>query len=69
MMDAILLQVNALDNLGQAPLHRSAKNGHVAICEFLLDNGADSALSSLQGYTAAQISTDAVKAILQGSAL
>ena len=60
------LQVNDLDNVGQTPLHRSAQNGHVAICELLLENGADASICSLQGYTAAQIGTDAAKKLLQG---
>ena len=59
-------QVNDLDNVGQTPLHRSAQNGHVAICELLLENGADASICSLQGYTAAQIGTEAAKKLLQG---
>ncbi len=59
-------QINALDNVGQIALHRAAQNGHVNICKTLLQNGADASVSSLQGYTAAQIGTEAVQKILQG---
>lgn len=62
-----MIKVNALDNLGQTSLHRSAQNGHVAVCEHLLQSGADASICSLQGYKASQNCTDSVKKILQGA--
>lgn len=32
--------VRALDNYGYTALHYAARNGHVEICQVLLDNGA-----------------------------
>lgn len=61
-----LLQVNALDTLGQTALHRAALAGHLQTCRLLLGYGADASLVSLQGFTAAQMGNEAVQQILNG---
>lgn len=54
-------KVNVLDGLGQTALHRSSREGQVSVCRLLLSCGADPSVVSLQGYTAAQIATEAVQ--------
>lgn len=61
------LQVNAADTLGQTALHRAALAGHIQTCKLLLSYGADPAIVSLQGFTAAQMGNEAVQQILNGS--
>ncbi|MGH0181638.1 UNVERIFIED_CONTAM: hypothetical protein FKN15_007279 [Acipenser sinensis] len=62
-------KVNALDTLGQTALHRAALAGHLQTCRLLLSYGADPAIISLQGFTAAQMGNEAVQQILNvGSA-
>ncbi|KAG5281050.1 hypothetical protein AALO_G00066890 [Alosa alosa] len=57
-------KVNALDTLGQTALHRAALAGHLQTCRLLLSYGADPAIVSLQGFTAAQMGNEAVQQIL-----
>lgn len=60
------LQMNAVDTLGQTALHRAALAGHIQTCRLLLSYGADPAIISLQGFTAAQMGNEAVQQILNG---
>ena len=60
------LQVNVLDDLGQTALHRAAQQGNMAACRLLLQYGANSAVVSLPGYTAAQLAPDSVQRLLRG---
>lgn len=60
------MQVNAVDTLGQTALHRAALAGHIQTCKLLLSFGADPAIVSLQGFTAAQMGNEAVQQILNG---
>ncbi|MGH0182017.1 UNVERIFIED_CONTAM: hypothetical protein FKN15_007857 [Acipenser sinensis] len=60
----VLPMVNALDTLGQTALHRAALAGHLQTCRLLLSYGADPAIISLQGFTAAQMGNEAVQQIL-----
>ena len=62
----ILLQVNALDGLGQTALHRVSQQGNMQACRLLLQYGVDPSIVSLQGYTAAQLATDSVQKMLRG---
>uniref|UniRef100_A0A4W4GAK0 Poly [ADP-ribose] polymerase n=1 Tax=Electrophorus electricus TaxID=8005 RepID=A0A4W4GAK0_ELEEL len=57
---------NAVDTLGQTALHRAALAGHLQTCRLLLSYGADPAVISLQGFTAAQMGNEAVQQILNG---
>lgn len=57
-------KVNALDSAGQTPLHRGARDGNVQACRILLAAGADPSIVSLQGFTAAQLSTESVSKLL-----
>lgn len=59
--------MNAADTLGQTALHRAALAGHIQTCKLLLSYGADPAIVSLQGFTAAQMGNEAVQQILNGS--
>ncbi|TSX03303.1 Tankyrase-1 [Bagarius yarrelli] len=56
--------MNAVDTLGQTALHRAALAGHLQTCRLLLSYGADPAVVSLQGFTAAQMGNEAVQQIL-----
>ncbi|XP_007894914.1 poly [ADP-ribose] polymerase tankyrase-2 isoform X4 [Callorhinchus milii] len=58
-------KVNALDNLGQTPLHRAAHCGHLQTCRLLLTSGSDSSIVSLQGFTALQMGNESVQQMLQ----
>lgn len=58
--------MNAVDTLGQTALHRAALAGHLQTCRLLLSYGADPAVVSLQGFTAAQMGNEAVQQILNG---
>lgn len=62
----VLTQMNAADTLGQTALHRAALAGHLQTCRLLLSYGADPAVVSLQGFTAAQMGNEAVQQILNG---
>lgn len=55
-----------MDTLGQTSLHRAALAGHIQTCKLLLSYGADPAIVSLQGFTAAQMGNEAVQQILNG---
>jgi len=57
-------KVNALDSAGQTALHRAARDGNVQACRILLSYGADPHIVSLQGFTAAQLSTESVSKLL-----
>ena len=57
-------KVNALDSAGQTALHRGARDGNVQACRILLSAGADPSIVSLQGFTAAQLSTESVSKLL-----
>lgn len=59
-----LFKVNALDSAGQTALHRAARDGNVQACRMLLTGGADPSIVSLQGFTAAQLSTESVSKLL-----
>ncbi len=59
--------MNAVDTLGQTALHRAALAGHLQTCRLLLSYGADPAIVSLQGFTAAQMGNEAVQQILNGT--
>ena len=59
-------QVNALDGLGQTPLHRSAQQGNVQGCRLLLGYGVDLTIVSLQGYAAAQLAPANIQKMLRG---
>ncbi len=61
-----IVQVNALDGLGQTALHRVAQQGNMQACRLLLQYGVDPSIVSLQGYTAAQLATDSVQKMLRG---
>ncbi|KAA0719985.1 Tankyrase-1 [Triplophysa tibetana] len=56
--------INGVDTLGQTALHRAALAGHLQTCRLLLSYGADPAVVSLQGFTAAQMGNEAVQQIL-----
>lgn len=58
-----------MDTLGQTALHRAALAGHIQTCKLLLSYGADPAIVSLQGFTAAQMGNEAVQQILNGSSV
>uniref|UniRef100_A0A8C7A4H6 Poly [ADP-ribose] polymerase n=1 Tax=Nothoprocta perdicaria TaxID=30464 RepID=A0A8C7A4H6_NOTPE len=60
-------KMNALDTLGQTALHRAALAGHLQTCRLLLTYGSDPAIISLQGFTAAQMGSEAVQQILSES--
>eukprot|EP00094_Tigriopus_californicus_P011802 TCALIF_11400-PA protein Name:"Similar to Tnks Tankyrase-1 (Mus musculus)" AED:0.04 eAED:0.04 QI:0/0.85/0.75/0.87/0.71/0.5/8/1134/1190 len=67
IMDILLKngsKVNALDSHGQTSLHRCAREGNIQACRILLSFGADPAIVSLQGYTAAQLATDPTRTLL-----
>lgn len=69
IMDLLLrhgAKVNAIDGLGQSALHRCAREDNIQACRLLLSYSIDSAIVSLQGYTAAQLATENVLKILQG---
>lgn len=57
-------KVNILDGLGQTALHRCGRDGRASVCRLLLSYAADPTIVSLQGYTAAQVSTEAVQKLL-----
>ena len=59
-----MFQVNALDGLGQTPLHRCAGHGNMQACRLLLQYGVDPSIVSLQGYTAAQLAPDTIQKLL-----
>ena len=57
---------NALDAVGNAPLHWAAIGGHVALCSSLLASGADAALATQSGATASELARAAeLRAALQ----
>lgn len=62
----ILLQVNALDGLGQTALHRVAQQGNIQACRLLMQYGVDTTIRSLQGYTAAELGTENIQKLLRG---
>lgn len=62
----VFVQINGVDTLGQTALHRAALAGHLQTCRLLLSYGADPAVVSLQGFTAAQMGNEAVQQILNG---
>lgn len=49
-----------------AALHRCGREGDVQACRVLLQYGIDPTIISLQGYTASQVSSDAVQRLLHG---
>ena len=63
----ILAQVNTVDALGETPLHRAAAAGQMSVCRVLLTHGADIGLRSFQGHTAAEVASEPVQKILQGT--
>jgi ankyrin repeat protein len=44
--------VNAIDKNGWSPLHFASNEGHLAVCELLLLNGANAALKTTNGSIA-----------------
>lgn len=68
IMDLLLkngADINALDGLGQTALHRCARDDNDQACRLLLSYNVDSTITSLQGYTAAQLATENVLKILK----
>jgi ankyrin repeat protein len=49
------VQVNAVDDQGQTPLHVAAIWGQAAMVQFLLDHGADISLKTKDGETALDV--------------
>ncbi|XP_044194046.1 poly [ADP-ribose] polymerase tankyrase-2-like isoform X1 [Thunnus albacares] len=62
-------KVNAVDHLGQTPLHRAARCGHLQTCRQLLSAGCDPLLTSLQGLSASQMGNDGMQEMLRGAAM
>lgn len=62
----VVIQVNALDGLGQTALHRVAQQGNMQACRLLMSYAVDSSIVSLQGYTAAQLATENIQKMLKG---
>lgn len=66
VMDTLLkngAKVNALDGLGQTALHKSARDEQAV--RLLLSYSIDTTIISLEGYTAAQLASDAVLKIFK----
>ena len=61
-----VLQINAKDQSGQTALHRSAQQGLVNVCQFLLQHGADPLLVTREGHTVADMANVSVLKLLQG---
>lgn len=59
-------QINARDQSGQTALHRSAQQGLVNVCQFLLQHGADPSLVTHDGHTVAAMANVSVLKLLQG---
>ena len=59
-------QINARDQSGQTALHRSAQQGLVNVCQFLLQHGADATLVTRDGHTVADMANVSVLKLLQG---
>ena len=59
-------QINARDQSGQTALHRSAQQGLVNVCQFLLQHGADASLVTRDGHTVADMANVSVLKLLQG---
>lgn len=51
--------VDALDEEGQAPLHYAALCDHRAVCEYLLERGADGRIATRDGELAADLAPSA----------
>ena len=49
--------VDALDDKGRTPLILAASRGHVEICRFLLDAGADPTHADIEGHDALRVAT------------
>ena len=47
--EALGQDVNAVNSLGETPLHFAAKSGNKTACEFLLENGANRSATTNQG--------------------
>ncbi|VDO96085.1 unnamed protein product [Soboliphyme baturini] len=58
--------INAQDLWGYTPLHEAAMKGKVDVCILLLQNGADSALTNVDGKIALDIADPSTKAVLTG---
>lgn len=68
VMDCLLksgANVNAVDGLGQTCLHIAAREDDVQAVRLLLSHSVDVAITSLQGYTAAQLAKENVLKILK----
>ena len=50
--------VNAVDENGEAALHKAAKNGHVIVCHVLIKRGARADLKNNDGKTAVDLARD-----------
>uniref|UniRef100_A0A672R8S9 Uncharacterized protein n=1 Tax=Sinocyclocheilus grahami TaxID=75366 RepID=A0A672R8S9_SINGR len=61
-------KVNVVDNLGQTVLHRAAHCGHPQTCRVLLSAGCDLLITSLQGFSPSQLSSESIQEILQEGA-
>ena len=62
----LLKQINARDQSGQTALHRSAQQGLVNVCQFLLQHGADPLLVTRDGHSVADMANVSVLKLLQG---
>ncbi|XP_036428039.1 poly [ADP-ribose] polymerase tankyrase-2 isoform X2 [Colossoma macropomum] len=61
--------VNAVDSQGQTPLHRAARCGHLQTCRLLISAGCDPLITSLQGFSPAQLANESIQEILQEGVL
>lgn len=50
--------VNAVDENGEAALHKAARNGHVIVCHVLIKRGARADLQNNDGKTAVDLARD-----------
>lgn len=50
--------VNAADEMGEAALHKAAKNGHVIVCHVLIKRGARADIKNKDGKTAVDVARE-----------
>lgn len=66
MFTHLFTQIHARDQAGQTALHRSAQQGLVTVCQFLLQHGADASMVTHDGHTVADMANMSVLKLLQG---